>query len=661
MIFHRLAISNFGIYKGFHTIDLDTSAETPIVLVGALNGSGKTTLLDALQLVLYGKHSECSTRGKLGYKAFLEQAINHDADPRKGASISLEFTSFHFGENDRFKVRRSWHCPSDQNISETVEVFKNGTLNKAMTEQWHEYVEVLLPSKIASLFFFDGEQVANVVEKGNTAALIKQGAFALLGLDQIERLKTDLIAVERRRKSAALSSDDKKKITAIEAEITRQQSMVSKLHQKMANIQNELDQCKKMEHRLAKKFQLEGGELFNQQQKYEEELKQLRLNKSRIEGQIREMASGQLPLSMIDSLLKQTEEQAYAEKKAKVSEDTFQELSIRDDKLRELILKSPYANSLIESFDRFIADDYAVRKKSAAIECYLNADPDIFAFVQPEHLLQCKKQAKELVSALAEIEEQIESLDRLLASIPSKEVIKPIQDEIRDVRSRNEKALIHYEHLHEEYLSASNALRKKEEELNRQYELNLDETFSNHLSQNVLERSEKARVILERFRHLVTRKHIGTLESCILESLQYLLRKQDLVHHVSIDPDTYELTLLNKEYNVTPSSRLSAGERQLLVISILWGLAKASGKPLPVIVDTPLGRLDGSHRSHLLDRYFPAASHQVILLSTDKEIDYEYYQSLKPSIGREYSIRYLEDEKTSKISSGYFWVGATND
>jgi DNA sulfur modification protein DndD len=53
----------------------------------------------------------------------------------------------------------------------------------------------------------------------------------------------------------------------------------------------------------------------------------------------------------------------------------------------------------------------------------------------------------------------------------------------------------------------------------------------------------------------------------------------------------------------------------------LRGLAKASGRPLPTIIDTPLGRLDSTRRRHLLERYFPVASHQVILLSTDEEID----------------------------------------
>jgi DNA sulfur modification protein DndD len=149
-------------------------------------------------------------------------------------------------------------------------------------------------------------------------------------------------------------------------------------------------------------------------------------------------------------------------------------------------------------------------------------------------------------------------------------------------------------------------------------------------------------------------KHIKHLESLILDSFRSLIRKSNLVKKITIEPESYKITLRDQQLEPIPSNRLSAGERQILAISILWGLAKASGRPLPAIIDTPLGRLDSQHRKLLIGNYFPKASHQVILLSTDQEIDKGYRDDLSKYIGREYHIEYQESLKTSTITEGYF-------
>ena len=84
--------------------------------------------------------------------------------------------------------------------------------------------------------------------------------------------------------------------------------------------------------------------------------------------------------------------------------------------------------------------------------------------------------------------------------------------------------------------------------------------------------------------------------------------------------------------------RLSEGEKQIFAISVLWGLARASARPLPAVIDTPMARLDAAHRQHLVERYFPNASHQVIIFSTDTEVDRQYYQALQPHIARAYHL-----------------------
>ena len=103
---------------------------------------------------------------------------------------------------------------------------------------------------------------------------------------------------------------------------------------------------------------------------------------------------------------------------------------------------------------------------------------------------------------------------------------------------------------------------------------------------------------------------------------------------------------------------LCSVDQQLMVISLLWALAICSKKKLPVIIDTPLSRLDSAHREALIKTYFPNASEQTIILSTDSEIDERYYSMMKDSVGDEYTLNYCDKTRTTTIKPGYFgWKG----
>ena len=110
------------------------------------------------------------------------------------------------------------------------------------------------------------------------------------------------------------------------------------------------------------------------------------------------------------------------------------------------------------------------------------------------------------------------------------------------------------------------------------------------------------------------------------ECYKLLANKKTLIDHVTMDSESLDLHYINLEGDEVEKKSLSAGEKQLMVISLLWALAINSKKKLPVIIDTPLSRLDSAHRSALVKKYFPKASDQTIILSTDSEIDERYYQ-----------------------------------
>ena len=152
-------------------------------------------------------------------------------------------------------------------------------------------------------------------------------------------------------------------------------------------------------------------------------------------------------------------------------------------------------------------------------------------------------------------------------------------------------------------------------------------------------------------------KKLDKLELEVANYFRRLLHKSDLVHRVAIATDTFAISLYDPQGLPVPKNRLSAGEKQLLAISFLWGLATVSGRNLPVAIDTPLGRLDSSHRYHLVERYFPYASHQVILLSTDTEIAKTELETLRESgaIAREYLLEYDSNDRQTTVKKGYFW------
>jgi DNA sulfur modification protein DndD len=160
---------------------------------------------------------------------------------------------------------------------------------------------------------------------------------------------------------------------------------------------------------------------------------------------------------------------------------------------------------------------------------------------------------------------------------------------------------------------------------------------------------------MQEFVRRATRSKIDRLSALVTECFRFLLRKQSLVQQVFIDAETFAITMYDDRGQAIPKQRLSEGEKQIFAISVLWGLSLAAGRPLPAIIDTPMARLDAKHRDRLVERYFPNASHQVVILSTDTEIERQYFHDLQPHIARAYHLSYDEKRKMTVVTEGYFW------
>ena len=129
MIFEKLALYNFGLYRGEQVLDFRPSPNNdknaPIILFGGINGGGKTTLLDAVKLALYGSRGSYSKRSNVAYNEFLRDCVNRSVPLSTGASVTLAFRITLDGEEHSYEVRRAWY-QRGSTLRERVFVSKDG-------------------------------------------------------------------------------------------------------------------------------------------------------------------------------------------------------------------------------------------------------------------------------------------------------------------------------------------------------------------------------------------------------------------------------------------------------------------------------------------------------------------------------------------------------
>lgn len=166
--------------------------------------------------------------------------------------------------------------------------------------------------------------------------------------------------------------------------------------------------------------------------------------------------------------------------------------------------------------------------------------------------------------------------------------------------------------------------------------------------------SQKIITLSRRFRQIQLKKKLQEVQIEATNMLRKIFRKQNYVSSILIDENTYDILLLDSNKEKIEKTTLSAGEKQILLISLIWAIFKSSGRKVPFIFDTLLGRLDKTHKAAVLQYFLPNCGEQAIILSTDSEIDTEHYDILKIYVAKEYMLDFNVKNKKTTIINHYF-------
>ncbi|WP_218164268.1 hypothetical protein, partial [Burkholderia ubonensis] len=135
------------------------------------------------------------------------------------------------------------------------------------------------------------------------------------------------------------------------------------------------------------------------------------------------------------------------------------------------------------------------------------------------------------------------------------------------------------------------------------------------------------------------RKRIrASVERRLNERVSILLGPSQLIKSVTLD-DMFVMKYFDERGGEVARRSISAGMRQLVAMAMLWALKDEANVTLPVMIDTPLGRLDRENRALLMSEYFPKAGNPLILLPTNSEIGSDGFGQLGERMLRRYEIK----------------------
>lgn len=648
MIITQLTLHNFGVYRGTNQFQFEN--RKPVVLIGGMNGRGKTTFLEAVLLALYGSNSYAFAESRYrAYGQYLKSYVNK-SDGTLVTYVELSF-KMEAQTEETYTVRREWSGKS-QRIRDKISVQKNGTDDAFLTEHWSMFIEGVFPSGLSSFFFFDGEKIAELAVE-DTSEQMKDSIRALLGIKVLDRLENDLERIITKFTTVSEGEFDPDELERLREEKEQTESRLQQADEEIAALEQQISKCERALTRAKNTYSAKGGDLVTQQQELFQRRSEMAAKSVRLYEDLLEQAAGELPLRLVRDLLEDICVQAEKEHEQSITEFALTKINAMSSQF----LSEFQADT--SSVDRFIEFVKNHAEKEHTEPIYQLSDQ---AWQQARHLQ--REQLKKACGRVTEITKQLEALqvkigevdsylsvdidERAIARIYKR--IKRLEQMEVDLKVQLESKWKNRTSLHSEEIRANTAFQRYVESALKGLELNDD-------SSRIITYAQKATALLGEYRICLQKNKVNLMAKTMTECYKKISSKKNLIDQITMDPVTLDFQYRGVDGEIIPKASLSAGEKQLMVISLLWSLAICSKWKLPVIIDTPLSRLDSAHRLSLVAVYFPQASEQTIILSTDTEIDERYYSAMKNSVGDEFTLIYDDVCHCSTIQRGYFTGG----
>lgn len=694
----RLTLNNIGSFAGEHSFLFQTdNPQKQIVLIGGRNGAGKTTLFESIRLCLYGYKLYGYRQNSQTYTNKIKRLINDKVKSTSPATagIIMQILIEDGYANSVFEISREWILNGNA-LKESLCVYKDGDL--LTTEQMQDfdnYLMQIIPPALFNFHFFDGEKVSNFVFDRANGQAFRKAFLQICGLDTF-----DLIEEQLQHNTRTTKGDSQNLIqeeyAAARMKLTEAKESHTVALQKNQETQAEIDALQDQITILDADMKKYGGVEGDDWKLYEKEIQEEESKRDELRHILKAAANDVIPFIILKDQLQALKHQLTVE--GKLKRNRFFKEKFSDPHLKEKLqqeLKVGVDSPQIKLSDEFMLALYKTLREDISeheVEFLQVSENDSMELLAKIHHYQ-NYDIQSLIDAEKSLEESLARTKELRAQMDSKEVV----DSNHYLAKKNE-LLLHLDTARQQSFAEKDALSQAEivlQTAEKAYQKAYEKYRAMLKEKSVSDMATRALLAFSELKQNLYAKYISQVEEAFSRNFHNLISKTDLIDGIYIDSAfevvAYKMQEVDiahifkevQEYGeeyvftnigeraykiITDSSfsdgkitvpikveqHFSAGEQQIFVMSLYQSLAEIRTSELPFVIDTPLARIDSEHRRNILDHFFSRLPGQVIILSTDEEINNEGMAVLSSKISDVYLIEHQEDGTTSVSRGAYF-------
>ncbi|MCY3729543.1 MAG: AAA family ATPase [Nitrospira sp.] len=656
-----LTLENFGPFYGEHTFTFGNLDGRCGILVGGRNGAGKTHLLRALYLAVVGESGVGDLKrvetGSEATRFVFDKSLNRRALAEGQDTVSLRATISQRDEKNGGSrtvelIREIRHRPNSPPVWHSYAIRSDTTGSIEDEQVIQKLRDAFLPRHLARFFFFDAERSQSINLEHQD---IVEGITRILGLWTYAELENDLRQLVQQKIprvfKATTGQNPETKLADLAAEVFRVEGHSKANHHERESLEGELHEIKDELFEVEDSLKTLGVVDPKELQQAQEKRDGLTTEKAELESKLRGAWESALPVSLLGDYRRKFYDYLLSEERRREWESAKSTVEPKIPQVKSEV----FGNVPQEYFLQSAVQSFYMKRLVDALHRLFHPPPEgisdrIFVTDRNDISAQVRHQLATSDGSIGDLVTMCKNIERMDAELRQLDQnLKQMQQNAAafnrgtELHQRRGELITRQEQVNKRLGDVAGEIDRLETQL---AELKRQETNQREIVEKA-QKGESLAVLASRYREAASEirskaaiqlrkrisEHVGELWVEITERQREFMGMEFDNH--------WQCRLVRQDgKKVTwEGTNTSAGQRQVRMLAFYEALRRLAKLVPPLLVDTPLARLDKEVRANVLDKLY-LSGHQSIILATDSEVDPEgpLFDRLRKRLARVYTL-----------------------